>query len=881
MPIPVWQPGTLYQPGDLVKPTSSGEVTPPAILNPSFEDGFGIGVRPADWTVLNESNGLITAENDAPTFDGTWAMEIFANENSVCQVINDERTPCVPGDIVTYKAYCQWVTGDDPRFSWLQLSIRWFTAGLVELAPTIAYLLGSNEANGQTAQTVWAQRTVQGIAPALAAFCAIRFDATSDDSDVGTWRVDAVTIDFAAQGDPNPFIFEAVQAAAGFSGSAEPTWPVILGGQVVDNEVTWEAVPANTVTWEASRILVSGATEPTPWPLIVGGSILDNTISWQLDPRRVVDSRVPNDSSVVLLASSKVFAADDDIINFSATVNPLDWSTVDDAGYIGFGLQQYGNNPVRAMGLYRGNLAAFNSQGCQLWQLDEDPAGITYLDAIPVACTFPKSVQPVGDDLAFLSNLGIRSLGLSGASVNLQGGYFGQQIDPLVIAAIQAAVAAGVEPMGLYWPARGQYWLFFGAEAFVLTINAGPDEKPKRSWSRYVFPEAISDWTIQNEDLVLRTESGLVWVVDPDTLVDDAHEAYVDLRSSTQYGVNGWAAAAGSIELGFVHNYANGTPVYLWSNSAPFSAVTATGVAGSRTLELDTPAVVSAGDTVMLKFAAEGPFTATAGNTVGSEEITLSAALDRFVKRGTVLRITRSGGTDYNYIAQDLDAGDTVVPLLFPLATVATAIRVYPAGAVLENSLDNMVAYVSMEIAAASSGTTVALVERLPCEIDGENVIVTLYQTTAVAGGQGTTSVTLADVTEFSTTGGTSPESGYPWRTVLIGPLLELDVGEDFEGVIQWPFLDMKAPSTDKEMIGFDLVIQGDAELTVGYNQRELDYDASGFWTAPYEVNGDTLPAAVVPYSVTGVSLSLRLAFRANQSWEWFAANLYLKDLPR
>lgn len=636
MPVPVWQPARLYQPGEVVRPTSSGATESAALENPSFEEGPVDGNPPAGWTVLAESNGAIDAKNDAPVFDGTWCMQIFANENSVCQVINDALIPCVPGNLVTFNAYVQWVSGDDPRFTWLQMSIRWYTAGMVELAPTVAYTLGTTAANGQSALQVWALRTIEGIAPENAAFCTLRFDATSDDSDQGTWRVDACEVVFASEGAPNPYIFQAVQAASGFSGAAEPTWPVVLGAQVVDNEVTWEAISANSVTWQASRILVSATpissedVEPT-WPLVVGGSVLDNTIAWQLDPRRVTDSRQP-DSEIALIAASKVFSPDGDIIPYSATVNPLDWTTADDAGYIPFGLQVYGANPVTALGLYRGNLAAFNSQGCQIWQLDEDPAAITLLDAIPISCVFPKSVQPVGDDLAFLSNLGIRSLGLSGSQVNLQGGYFGKQVDPLVVAAIAEAEEEGWQPRGLYWPAQGQYWLFFGPQAFVLTIN-GPD-RAQRSWSRYEFPWPIDAWTLLGNDLYLRA-GDLVERVDPDALLDD---------------------------------------------------------------QQDDPS-----------------------------------------------------------------------------------------------------------------------------------------------------------------------SSGY--------------IGEEFVGVIQWPYLDLKTFNQDKELVGFDLAIDGTCEVSVGYDQRYLDYDPAGPWTEAYEIDGDTVPGQMIAMSVTGPSFALRLSFPGNQAWKWYSTNLYIKDL--
>ena len=61
---------------------------------------------------------------------------------------------------------------------------------------------------------------------------------------------------------------------------------------------------------------------------------------------------------------------------YCATTNPLDWTSEADAGFLPIGLQSYGTNPFLAAGLYRSNLVFFNSQGLQMWQVDEDPANM-------------------------------------------------------------------------------------------------------------------------------------------------------------------------------------------------------------------------------------------------------------------------------------------------------------------------------------------------------------------------------------------------------------------------------------------------------------------------------------------------------------------------
>ena len=343
--------------------------------------------------------------------------------------------------------------------------------------------------------TAYRRVSATAIAPDGALTCSVVLNVSGTGDAV---FFDNVTISHTDPVTISLLLFKATQAAAGFSDSFEPTWPTVVGNTVVDNEVTWEGVPANRVQWQAFPILVSGASEPT-FPAIVGGEVADNTISWRAATRRVEDPNCPNTAAVAITAS-KIFAGDRDIIPFSATINPLDWTTRNDAGYIPFGLNTYGSQDVTALGLYRSNLVAFNSKGFQMWQVDEDPTNFAILDAVPVGIPSDgaMSIQPVMNDLVFNTEVGVRSMGIAGASSNLAAGQFGKNIDPLV----KAKIKAGEVPISLFYPGAGQYWLIFGAEAFVLTMNSG---KGEMSWSRYVFPAAIDDWTILDKDLLLRS----------------------------------------------------------------------------------------------------------------------------------------------------------------------------------------------------------------------------------------------------------------------------------------------------------------------------------------------------------------------------------------
>ena len=348
----------------------------------------------------------------------------------------------------------------------------------------------------------WKKSTVTATRPAGAAYARAGIGLFSVADHTHPIWGDNLTVSGTFAGLPDGLVYKAVQAESGFSGSNEPAWPAILGQTVQDNEVTWEAVASTRVTWEASPLYVSGDAEPA-WPTDVDGYVRDGTINWKAVSRRVEDENCPN-SKIVVIAASKVFAADEDIIRYSATVNPLDWSSADDAGYLPFGLQNYGANPVAAMGLYRGNLIPFNAEAFQLWQVDEDPASMALIDALPLGSTQHHALAAVSNDLLFLSSQGVRTVGIAASSTNFQAGDVGMPIDPLV----QEILSTGLVPMALYYPAAGQYWLIFPrsdegeSHVFVYTMTRVGQVG---AWSRYVFPFVIDDWAIRGDDLFLRS----------------------------------------------------------------------------------------------------------------------------------------------------------------------------------------------------------------------------------------------------------------------------------------------------------------------------------------------------------------------------------------
>jgi hypothetical protein len=402
--------------------------------NPNFEGSL------AGWTVQGAAGWSYVTDK---VYDGVGSAKYAGS--GISSLVNNIRAPVTPGQSIT--AFCV-ISLDHiaSKVSAGRIQIYWFTSANVFISSTDATVISKNNSGN------WQQSLIAGTAPANAAFASIAISANADAASFV--RVDGVGWYYTYGGPPNGLAYKAVQAAPGKSGATEPTWPPTLGTTVVDNEVTWEAVIASQIVYTARPINRSGAVEPA-WPTTVGGLVHDGTIDWQAITPQVTDVNCPQ-TKIVAIAASKVYGADKDIIRYCSTVNPLDWTTPDDAGYLPYGLQTYGANPVAAMNLYRSNLAAFNSEGMQLWQVDEDPAQTALLDALPVGSTQNQALSPVANDLIFLSSQGVRSIGVTSSSTNLQAGDIGMPIDPLVKAAVAVSPEA---PLATYVPSLGQYWL--------------------------------------------------------------------------------------------------------------------------------------------------------------------------------------------------------------------------------------------------------------------------------------------------------------------------------------------------------------------------------------------------------------------------------------
>jgi len=442
--LAAWRPATAYAKGATVRPNAAQSSAPVPILNGGFNSGDTAWTKDTGWAI-----------NTGDTYEGTYKAEFTGTGSG--RIKTSGTYPATAGQVITATVKAKVSDEADGATALL----LWYDSSNVLISTSTG--LESSVETG-----VWMQLEVAGVAPDAAAFVTFAVEATRT---VGTRvLIDDARWTYSAPIEARRTAYRAVQDAAGVSGVTEPTWPTTLGARVNDGTVIWEAVEVSWIEWTAQPIIESGTTEPV-WPTTVGAFVRDGTANWECVSRRVEDEKCPN-TKVVCIINSKVFAVDEDIVRYSATAMPLDWSTASDAGYLPTGLQQANANDMAVLFPYRGNLCAWNANCFQMWQTDPDPTQMALLDQMDgIGSTHPLAARAVGNDLYFLSNQGVRSVGIANAAQNLQAGDVGMPIDVLVQAAMVQWAIDGNKALSTYWPSMGQYWLCGGDDG--VTAGSG------------------------------------------------------------------------------------------------------------------------------------------------------------------------------------------------------------------------------------------------------------------------------------------------------------------------------------------------------------------------------------------------------------------------
>ncbi len=244
----------------------------------------------------------------------------------------------------------------------------------------------------------------------------------------------------------------------------------------------------------------------------------------------ITDVNFPGKCNHIIKAAEKIFATDQgsDVVRFSSTGNPMDWTTAQDAGFLPTGLRSDGSVKPTGLGQYLGRLVVLHSDHTQVWTVDPDPAKMALFQGVSgVGTTRPLATSNVANDVVILDRTGIRSITMQLYTANLIDLDIGSPIDSLIKAETGNAI-------GLFWHGGGQYWVVFGSNVYVYTFSRTANIA---AWSKYVYGFSIQ-WMTELDGLLYLRSGDNVYLCDDTVFKDDAASfkarvvmPYLDMKS--------------------------------------------------------------------------------------------------------------------------------------------------------------------------------------------------------------------------------------------------------------------------------------------------------------------------------------------------------------
>ena len=247
----------------------------------------------------------------------------------------------------------------------------------------------------------------------------------------------------------------------------------------------------------------------------------------------IADANCPNTRACLKIAS-KIFAVgagNADVVRYSKTGDPRDWTAANDAGFLPTGLNSRGDRAANALGVYQNKMVALTRDGAQVWAVDPDPTAMRLEDIVEnVGTSFPRTVANVGGDLYFLSDYGFRSITTLQYTNNLADVDVGSPIDTLVRPELKAA---GVSPKSFYFYGTGQYVCAIGNRLFVYSISR---TAKIAAWSQYFLSAPVDAFAELGQELYIRS-GDTVYKLNEEVSTDDGTQyevliqlPYMDLK---------------------------------------------------------------------------------------------------------------------------------------------------------------------------------------------------------------------------------------------------------------------------------------------------------------------------------------------------------------
>ena len=296
---------------------------------------------------------------------------------------------------------------------------------------------------------------------------------------------------------------------------------------------------ANTL-FQANKVLYSGgalAVTDVPFADVFNGKIyaaveytggiVEHHYLDGSPTTHIADANCP-DTRACLKIASKIFAVGagaGDVVRYSKTGDPRDWSAASDAGFLPTGLNSRGDRATNALGIYQNKLVALSRDGAQVWQVDPDPTNMRLEDIVEnVGTSYSRSVANVSSDLYFLSDYGFRSITTLQYTNNLADVDIGSPIDKLVRSAL---TPGGPNPKAFYFYGTGQYICAIGNRLFVYAISR---TSRIAAWSQYFLAQPVDAFAELNQVLYIRSGDS-VYKLDEDMRTDDGilYEVLVQL----------------------------------------------------------------------------------------------------------------------------------------------------------------------------------------------------------------------------------------------------------------------------------------------------------------------------------------------------------------